>query len=33
LQFGPFTLPVAGVSWLGTLPECRGRGLAHSLLA
>ena len=32
MQFGPFTLPVAGVSWLGTLPECRGRGLAQSLL-
>jgi predicted acetyltransferase len=33
MHFGPFTLPVGGLSWLGTLPECRGRGLAQSLLA
>ncbi|MGE0534569.1 MAG: GNAT family N-acetyltransferase [Pirellulales bacterium] len=33
MYFGPFTLSVGGLSWLGTLPECRGRGLARSLLA
>ncbi len=31
--FGAARIPVAGVHWLCTLPEMRGRGHAHALLA
>ena len=33
MQFGPLEFPVAGLSWLATLPECRSQGYAHLLLA
>ncbi len=33
MHFGPWVLPVTGVSDLGTLPEFRGQGLAAVLLA
>lgn len=32
MQFGPLQLPVAGLAWLATLPQWRGRGLAGRLL-
>ncbi len=32
IQFGPLTLPVAGLHWLATSPEFRGRGFARTLL-
>jgi predicted acetyltransferase len=33
MEFGSLRLPVAGVHWLGTLPEFRKQGLATRLLA
>ena len=33
MQFGPVQIPVAGLGWLATLPECRGNGHAGRLLA
>ena len=32
LRFGAVKLPVAGVNWLGTLPEHRGQGCAAALM-
>ncbi len=32
MHFGPLVLPSAGVYWLATLPEYRGRGFAQALL-
>ena len=32
MQFGPVQIPVAGLGWLGTLPECRGKGHGRRLL-
>ena len=32
MLFGRLTLPIAGIHWLGTLPEFRNQGLATSLL-
>ena len=32
MQFGPLSLPVAGLGWLGTLPAFRGRGYGRRLL-
>ena len=33
MQFGSLQLPVAGLQWLATSPECRGQGLGRHLLA
>ena len=33
MQFGPSQIPVAGLKWLATAPECRGQGLGSYLLA
>ena len=33
MRFGPLQIPVAGLGWLATLPECRGKGHAGRLLA
>lgn len=33
MQFGPLQLPVAGLDWLGTLPEFRDQGHGSRLLA
>jgi len=32
MQFGAERLPVAGLGWLATSPECRGQGLGRGLL-
>jgi len=32
MQFGPLHVPVAGLDWLGALPEFRGQGHGHRLL-
>lgn len=32
IHFGPISLPVAGLHWLATSPEYRGRGFARTLL-
>jgi len=32
VQFGPITLPVAGLHWLATSPEYRGQGLGAAIL-
>ncbi len=32
IQFGPLTLPTAGLHWLATSPEFRGKGFARTLL-
>ena len=33
MQFGPVQVPAAGLGWLATLPECRGKGHAIRVLA
>ena len=32
MQFGPLQLPVAGLAWLATSPDCRSQGLGSRLL-
>jgi len=32
MHFGPLQIPVAGLDWLATAPQCRGRGLGTHLL-